>query len=301
MSGAVLKGVAPEHFKEIISRVTETAEPQLLHEKEGGQTYRLPGLYVGKELAYLMGLIPGDKLTLISPTEMDGPLGTIPRFKRFVVEGIYQSGLPEQELHTLFTTEALARSFLRRRSVVSQWEVVVHKFDDAPKIAEAIRGLAPGFRIRDWIQLNANLFASLKLERIAMFVILAFIIVVASFNIVTTLSLMVLEKTKEISILKAMGAKNSQVAALFLSEGVLIGVFGVLGGALTAYILCILLKRYEFIELPDIYYDRTLPVAFVPSYYILVALSAVSIVLAACMVPSRRAEKLHPLEGIRLG
>jgi lipoprotein-releasing system permease protein len=161
--------------------------------------------------------------------------------------------------------------------------------------------LGSAFKIQDWVELNAHLFASLKLERVSMFVILAFIIVVASFNIVTTLTLMVLEKKRDISILKAMGARHGQVAAVFLAEGILIGALGVGGGIGLGGFLCSILRRYEFIQLPDIYYDRTLPVTFDPRYYIGVAACAVLIVLAACLYPSRRAARLNPLDGIRFG
>jgi lipoprotein-releasing system permease protein len=149
--------------------------------------------------------------------------------------------------------------------------------------------------------MNSHLFASLRLERIAMFVILAFIIVVASFNIVTTLTLMVLEKKREIAILKAMGARHGQVAAIFLSEGILIGVLGIGGGVGLGLFLCSILKRYEFITLPDIYYDRTLPVTFNGWYYVGVAVCALLIVVGACLYPSRRAARLNPLDGIRFG
>jgi lipoprotein-releasing system permease protein len=218
-----------------------------------------------------------------------------------VVEAVYHSGLPEQELHTVFASEGSVRSFLRRQSVVSEWEVAVTDFEKAPAIAHEIQRMAPGFKVQDWIQLNAHLFASLRLERVSMFIILAFIIVVASFNIVTTLTLMVLEKKREISILKAMGARHGQVAAIFLAEGILIGGLGVGGGILLGGLICSVLRRYEFITLPDIYYDRTLPVTFDPRYYVLVAVCAVLIVLGACLYPSRRAAKLNPLDGIRFG
>ena len=159
----------------------------------------------------------------------------------------------------------------------------------------------PSFRVQDWIQLNSHLFASLRLERFAMSVALAFIIVVASFNIVTTLTLMVLEKRKEISILKAMGAEHGQVAAIFLAEGLLIGFLGAGGARFSRFVICLMLRRYEFIALPDIYYDRTLPVTFEWSYYGGVALCAVVIVLFACLYPSKRAAHLNPLDGIRFG
>jgi lipoprotein-releasing system permease protein len=301
VTGIVLKGVTASRLELLKPQLIESAEPQMLVRREGPDTLRLQGVFLGQELAYEMGLIPGDSLTLISPTEMEGPLGSIPRSRHFVVEGIYHSGLPEQELHTIFAPESYVRSFVRRQGAVSQWEVSVRDFEQAPAIAAKIREIAPKFRVQDWIQLNAHLFASLRLERIAMFVILAFIIVVASFNIVTTLTLMVLEKKKEIAILKAMGARHGQVAAVFLAEGLLIGGVGVVAGALLGLMICSVLRRYEFISLPDIYYDRTLPVTFDAKYYVLVSVCAILIVLAACLYPSRRAARLDPLEGIRFG
>jgi lipoprotein-releasing system permease protein len=301
VTGVVLKGVTDERLAQLQKQVVEVADSRLLMGKEGTDSIRLPGVYIGQELAYEMGLIPGDQLTLISPTEVDGPLDGIPRFKKFVIEGVYHSGLPEQELHTVFSKEQSVRSFLKRVDVISQWEISVKDFSRAPDIAARIRLMAPHLKVQDWIQMNAHLFASLRLERISMFIILAFIIVVASFNIVTTLTLMVLEKKKEICILKAMGARNGQVAAIFLAEGFLIGALGVGGGVGFGFILCSLLKRYEFITLPDIYYDRTLPVTFDPRYYAAVATIALVIVLAACLYPSKRAAQLNPLDGIRFG
>ena len=134
-----------------------------------------------------------------------------------------------------------------------------------------------------------------------MFVILAFIVIVASFNIVTTLTLMVLEKKREISILKAMGARNAQVSAIFLAEGLFIGGLGVLGGVLLGLTLCLVLGHYQLITLPDIYYDRKLPVTFDPVYYLVISVAALGIVLAACLYPSRRASRVTPLDGIRAG
>jgi lipoprotein-releasing system permease protein len=271
----------------------------MLIQREGAETTRLPGIFIGKELAYMVGLIPGDLVTLISPTETQGPLESVPRLRQFVVEGIYQSGTPDQELHTIYSREKDARSFLRKRDVVSQWEVSVHDFDRAPDVAARLRPLLPGFRVQDWVQLNSTLFFSLKLERLAMFVVMVFIVVVASFNIITTLTMMVMEKKREISILKAMGARDAQVGAVFLAEGLLIGGIGVGGGVFFAAIICSILQRFEFVALPDVYYDRTLPVTFVPEYYLIVAFAAFVIVLLAAAYPTRRAVRLHPLEGIR--
>jgi len=302
VTGVVIKGVTDERLAKLKTQMVESANSKLSTQEDSQENGgRLQGIFIGQELAYEMSLIPGDRVTLISPTETEGPLDSVPRLRKYYVEGVYHSGLPDQELHTVFATDGAVRSFLRRANVMSEWEISVKDFDQAPALADRIRTLAPQFRVQDWAQLNSHLFASLKLERVAMFVILAFIVIVASFNIVTTLTLMVLEKKREISILKAMGARNGQVAAIFLAEGMLIGGIGVGGGLTLGFVVCVLLKRYEFIALPDVYYDRTLPVTFDPRYYALVGGVAIIIVLVACMYPSKRAAALNPLDGIRFG
>lgn len=311
VSGVVLKGVGPERLKTLKSQVVEEADSSDLEPQsqklEGNsqpqikQEEQLQGLWVGQELAYELSLLPGDAVSLISPTEFEGPIEGVPRIKRYRVEGVYHSGLPEQELHTVYSSAALVHSFLKKNHVLSQWEISLPDFSQAPLLAHELRALLPGFKVQDWVQMNSHLFASLRLERLAMFVCLAFIIVVASFNIVTTLTLMVLEKKREISILKAMGAKNAEVAGIFLGEGLFIGGIGVGGGVVLGWLLCILLKRYEFISLPEIYYDRTLPVTFELKYYLAVTAVAFFIVLGACLYPSRRAAELNPIDGIRFG
>jgi len=301
VGGIVLKGVDDSRINRLKRSVGEMAEPSLLTAQEKGQIVRLPGLFLGRELADEFRIIPGDQVTLISPTETDGPVGSVPRLKRFVVEGIYSSGMPEQELQVAFTPTKNVQSFIRRPNVISQFEVVLRDFEDAPKVAEGFRRLLPEWKVQDWVQMNSHLFASLKLERFAMFVVLAFIVVVASFNIVTTLTLMVLEKKREISILKAMGARDPQVAAIFLAEGLAIGIRGVIGGTFLGVVLCVFLKRYELIQLPDVFYDRTLPVNFQPLVYGLIGVVTLLIVLLACQYPCRRAARFQPLQGIRVG
>lgn len=301
VSGVVIKGVEEPRMIRLKRTLTEKADPSLLRNQEDGNMVRLPGLYLGKELASEFGLIPGDQVTLISPTETEGPTGSVPRLKRFIIEGVYSSGTPDQEIQVVFTSVKNVQSFLRRSEVISQFELVLSDFEDAPRLAEELRAIVPGWKVQDWVQMNSHLFASLKLERFAMFVVLAFIVIVASFNIVTTLTLMVLEKRKEISILKAMGARNSQVSAIFLAEGLGIGLRGVIGGGVLGIFLCFALKRYEFVQLPDVFYDRTLPVSFQPLVYVLIVLVTLVIVLLACQYPCRRAARLAPLQGIRVG
>ncbi len=301
VSGVVLKGVSAERLQRLKPQLIESAEAPMLTKRKGGQSIKIPGLFVGQELAFEMGLLPGDEVNAISPTETDGPAGGIPRVKPFVIEGIYRSGIPEQELHTVFASQSSVWSFLRQAQVANQWEVALSHFDEAPALSEFLRPKAAPFRVQDWTELNAHLFSSLKLERISMFVILAFIVVVASFNMVTTLTLMVTEKRREISILRAMGASRAEISGVFLAEGLMVGLAGMAAGLSGGYVLCIFLSRYELIRLPEIYYDRTLPVAFEPLYYALIATSAMLIVLIACYYPSKRASQLDLIEGLKAG
>jgi lipoprotein-releasing system permease protein len=301
VSGVVVKGVETAKLSRIRSMVTEASSPQLLVERDGAETIRLPGIFVGQELAYDLGIIPGDVVLLISPTQTEGPLESVPRMKRYVLEGVYRSGVPEQELHQVFTEMAHVRAFLRKRDRVSAWEISLKQFDQAPNLGTEISKLAPTYRVKDWVQMNSHLFASLKLERFAMFIVLGFIVVVASFNIVTTLTLMVMEKKRDLSILAAMGATKGALGAIFLAEGLLIGSVGILGGLGLGGVICGVLKRYPILELPDVYYDRTVPVNFEWIYFAGTAGLAGLIVLLACLYPSLRAREFSPMEGIRYG
>jgi lipoprotein-releasing system permease protein len=307
VSGVVMKGVGPERLASLNSILIETADSPLKNPDIGG----VPGdpesasgfakLYLGRALADEMDLIPGELVTLISPTDTDGPFSTIPRLKRFMVAGVYRSDSPEQEMRTVYAELPSVRSYLRRAGVVSQWEVVLKDFDSASMVKSELRKAGGPFEVQDWADLNAHLFASLRLERIAMFISLVFIVIVASFNIITTLTLMVLEKKREIAILKTMGARDSEIGAIFLSEGILIGGVGVLSGLLLGFSICYSLKRWEFIQLPEIYFDRTLPVSFLPEYYLVAGFAALCIVLIASVYPSLRASRTDPLNGIRFG
>lgn len=302
VSGVVVKGIEKPRMEMLNAILSEAADSPLKNpDFEGSDQGDVSKIYLGQSLADEMDIIPGELVTLISPTETDGPFSTIPRLKRFIVAGIYRSGVPEQELHTVFSEMSSVRSFLRKSGVVSHWEIVLKDFSAAADYKSKLTKLGGPLEVQDWMDLNSHLFASLRLERLAMFISLVFIVIVASFNIITTLTLMVLEKKREISILKAMGARDSEVGAIFLAEGILIGGVGAMSGLGLGFLICIALKKWEFISLPDIYFDRTLPVSFLPHYYAIVAIASLVIVLAASVYPSLRAARTDPLRGIRFG
>jgi lipoprotein-releasing system permease protein len=299
VSGILIKGVESEKFSRVKKNLVEEALPQMLVDREGPNAIRYPGIFVGKELAYEMGLIPGDFVTVISPSQMDGPFNNIPRLKRFVVEGIYHFGVPEQESHVAYTAISNVESFLRKKGVVSEIEIALQDSSRSTPFIGRFRSELTDLKARDWNDLNANLFASMRLERLAMFLILLFTVIISSLNIVSTLTLLVQEKIKEISILKTMGATPKSIRAIFVWKGILIGGSGVFFGTVGALVICIMLKKYQFISLPEVYYDRTLPVTFDPVYLIGVPVVSFLIVCIASYFPARGAARLTPLEGIR--
>ncbi|MCM0606101.1 MAG: ABC transporter permease [Xanthomonadaceae bacterium] len=299
VTGVIAKGIPPERMDLLKTQMIEKADPALLSQREGSESYPPSRVFVGKEMAYEMGLIPGDFVTLVSPTETEGPMSLVPRLKRFVVAGIYSSGMPEQELHTVFMDFGAVRSFLRHSTGITHWEGRVDDLEEASILKVELEKQLPDLKVQDWKDLNAALFFSLKLERILMFIALSFIILVASFNIVTTLTLMVQEKRREIAILKTMGATTPHIGGIFLVEGLTIGGLGTLLGTVTSFTVCQLLKRYQFITLPDIYYDRSLPVIILPSYFAGIFVTALIIVMSASIIPALRVARLDPLTGIR--
>ncbi len=293
VSGLQLRGITDAH--------AQSLKAQLVEAKEGGLSLLSPqGIWLGQELAFNLNVLPGDRVQIISPVETEGPLESVPRMRVFLVEGVYASGIPEKDLHTAYAPMASVEDFLGRRGVVNQVELHVDHFESSVPAAEKVRRLlGPEFLVKDWEQLNSHLFSSLKLERITMFVILTMIVIVASFNIVTSLRMTVMEKRRDISILQAMGARRRQIANVFLVQGALIGGTGVLFGLGLGLSICWLLVRFPLVQLPEVFYDRSLPVNVSPLFVVLVVAVAFLIVVAASLSPARAAAKIPPLEGIR--
>ncbi len=299
ISGVLLKGVSDSKLESITKKMSEKALPQMLVDRDDGDGQRISGIFIGKELADDMGLIPGDLITAISPSMMDGPFSNIPRMKRFVVEGIYQFGSPDQEMHLVYTPMANMESFLRRKSVVTEVEVTLKDAGESEHFVHQYQPQIPDLIMKDWYDLNSSLFASMKLERIAMFMILLFTVMIASLNIVSTLTLMVQEKLKDVTILRVMGSTAKDISKIFVTKGILIGGLGVAWGSGVALVVCLLLRNFEIITLPDVYYDRTMPVSFEWEYFIGVPLVSFAIVLIASYFPAKKASLLTPIEGIK--
>ncbi len=297
-TGIVLRGVDEKTIGEV------TILPKII--KQGGLNLKphggLPGILIGNELSRNLGVRLGDVVRVISPQGMViTPAGSLPRFRRFRVAGIFESGMYDYDSGFAFIDLEVSKRFFRLRGGVTGIEVKVRDIYAVKKIGKEMRKkLQFPYFTRDWMTMNRNLFSALKLERITMFIILTLIVWVAAFNIVSSLIMVVMEKNRDIAILKAMGATSRSVMKIFMREGMIVGVFGTLLGSTLAFIACGLLKKYQFIKLPtDVYYISTLPVQMSWFDFIVIAVSAVGICFLATIYPARQAANLPPVEGLR--
>ncbi|MDH4228554.1 MAG: ABC transporter permease [Nitrospirota bacterium] len=258
-----------------------------------------PGIILGQELALKLGAMVGHSINVISPAGEVGPMGLIPRIQPFTVAGIFSSGMYEYDSSIAYVSIADAQKFLELGDRVTGIEVRAADFEAAPSIARQLRATLGGeFAVRDWRDLNRNFFEALALEKAVMFIILTLIIVVAAFNIIGTLVMMVLDKGREIAILKAMGATGGDVLKIFTLVGLLIGSAGTAIGLPLGLTICRLIMKYY--HLPgDVYYISQIPVKLVWSDALAVCGAAMLISLLAALYPAWQAARLIPAEGLR--
>jgi len=304
LSGAVLRGIDPDSADKVIKNLDKVSLKNLKETDQRESTsIAMPSIILGKELAKNLGVMQGDPVYLISPMGMISPIGHIPTMKRFKVAGLFESGMYEYDRTLSYIHIKDAQKILRMGDSVNGIEVRVNDIYNARNIADRIvKKLGFQYWARDWMQMNQNLFSALKLEKTVMFIILALIVLVAAFNIASTLIMMVMEKTKDIAILKAMGATDKSIRKIFVFKGIAIGSIGTILGVCLGFILCTVLKYYQFIELPgDVYYITTLPVKLELLDVVMIASAAMAISFLATLYPARQASKLDPVEAIRYG
>jgi lipoprotein-releasing system permease protein len=304
LSGAVLRGIDPDSADRVIKNLDKVSLKNLKETDQRESTsIAMPAIILGKELAKNLGVMQGDTVYLISPRGMISPIGHMPTMKRFKVAGLFESGMYEYDRTLSYIHIKDAQKILRMGDSVNGIEVRVNDIYNARNIADRIvKELGFQYWARDWMQMNQNLFSALKLEKTVMFIILALIVLVAAFNIASTLIMMVMEKTKDIAILKAMGATDKSIRKIFVFKGIVIGSIGTILGVSLGFILCTVLKYYQFIELPgDVYYITTLPVKLELLDVVMIASAAIAISFLATLYPARQASKLDPVEAIRYG
>ncbi len=304
VSGAVLRGIDPESAGSVIKILKNSILQNLKQiQRQGNSKTFVPGIILGKELARNLGVLKGDAVYLISSRGMISPIGYLPAMKRFEVVGLFESGMYEYDGSLAYINLKDAQKILNMKGSVTGIEVRVDDIYDARNVAKKIVSeLGFPYWARDWMQMNHNLFSALKLEKTVMFIILALIVLVAAFNIASTLIMMVMGKTKDIAILKAMGAMDSSIRKIFIYKGMIIGAVGTSLGVCLGFIICKLLEKYKFIQLPgDVYYISTLPVRLEALDVFMIASAAMVICFLATLYPASQASKLNPIEAIRYG
>ena len=300
--GVVLRGINSEtegSITDIRKNLIEGSLSDLDGTHPGDNGAAVPSIIIGRELALKLGAFTGNKISVISPVGETGPFGLIPKMKRFQVVGIFDSGFYEYDSSLAYISIKSAQDFFKMGDTVSGIEVRVDDYFNAGEISKQIESaIGVSYSARDWMRLNKNLFSALQLEKGVMFIILVLIILVASFNIVGILTMMVVEKKSEIAILKAMGATRKSIVAIFMIEGMTIGLVGTMIGIPLGYLICQLIP--VLYTLPsDVYYISHIPVKMRGFDVLLVSLSAVTISFFATLYPSLQAGKLKPVEALR--
>jgi len=299
--GVIVRGIDPLRERVVTDISRNLVRGDLNGFDEGGRDGR-PGIILGHLLADRLLVDLGDEVVLFSPMATRAtPLGVMPNMSKVMVQGIFRTGLYEYDSKFIYLSLDDAQSFLNLGDEVSGIEVKVNDIYQAKYIGEEIVDrLGYPFRANDWITLNHNLFSALKLEKTAMFVILTLIVLVAAFNIVSTLVMLVRDKTREIGILKSMGLTSRSVMKIFMIDGFCIGLVGTLLGCLGGYTLSKLLEKYKFISLPhDVYWIDTLPVQLQAGDFLMISAASLIISILATLYPALHASKFMPVDAIR--
>jgi lipoprotein-releasing system permease protein len=301
-AGAVLRGIDPDSAGRVMKTLQDLNLPSSTEAKLSQSSS--PGIVLGRELAKNLAVVEGDAIYVISPRGMISPIGHVPTMRQFKVTGFFESGMYEYDQTFAYINIRDAQKIMRLGDSVTGLDIRVTDLYDARNIAQKITAkLGFPYWARDWMQMNRNLFKALKLERRVMFIILTLIILVAAFNIASSLIMMVMGKTRDIAILKAMGATERSVKKIFVLNGMVIGALGTLIGLGLGLVICTVLKHYNIHELAgDIYYFTTkLPVKLEFFDVASIIAAALLICFFATLYPARQAAKLNPVEAIRYG
>ena len=311
-SGVVVRGIDPDREAMVSDLEKNLIQGDLAMLKKGKSSSNGPRrdkIILGKELAQKLGVQMNDAVSMVSPASRLTPMGLVPKIKLFKVVGFFETGMFEYDSSLAFISIESAQKFFAMKGIVSGVEIHVDDIDHADKIAEYLqKTLGFPYYARDWMKMNKNLFSALRLEKIVMFIILILIILVAAFNIVSTLFMVVMEKTKEIAILKSMGASRTNIIKIFSFQGLIIGVTGTLIGCFGGFtIVSNLNEIVGFIESifgitafpSDVYYLNKLPseIQYLDSFLIIIF--SILICFLASLYPAWRASRLNPIDGLR--
>lgn len=296
-TGVVLRGIDAPSAMRVLSIGQKMQAGQLT---DLDKPLDVPGIVLGRDMARQLQVGVGDRVRLMSPNGPLSPMGVLPKIRTCVVVGVFHTGMSEYDSTMGYISLETARSLTDLRRGVHGIEIRVRDIDQADRTAAAVQqALGQTYSVRDWMRINQNMFAALKLEKTGIFIALNLIILVAALNIISALTMVVMEKTRDIAILKSMGATTRSIMHIFLYQGMIIGLSGTVFGLAGGLGLCALLKRYKIIELPpDVYPMSTMPIKVVPFDVGVITLSALVITLAATLYPSWKASRVRPAEAL---
>ncbi len=307
VKGLVLRGIDPQTAPSVLGILSNMKKGDVadLAPRTGadGSFSGPPGVIIGEELAQRLGVVVGSRVNLLSPAGQKTSAGFAPRIRPFMVVGVFSTGMFEYDSSLGFVSLDAARDVLGLpEGSISGVELAVTDVYKADAVAERVTRAVGGYPLytRHWMEMNANLFAALKLEKTAMAVILVLIVLVGSFSIITTLVMLVMEKTRDIAILMSMGATKGMIRRIFMLQGTIIGAIGTGLGYALGLGVALLLQKYQFIELPHgVYSLDHLPVLLQWTDMLAIGASAMVLCFVATIYPARQAASLEPAEALR--
>jgi lipoprotein-releasing system permease protein len=307
--GATLMGIEPEAISlvsQLPEQILEGRLAALQGPIESDEPFPVecegrPAILLGRELISNLGCFYGDPIRIISPVGIETPFGIVPIQKTFCVGGVFQTGLYEYDATFAYVTLGEAQAFLQIGNEISGVEVGISSYENARKSAKAIQSLAgEDYRVEDWMLKNRRLLSAMRLEKITAFAVLTLIVLVAVLNILSSLAMTVVEKRREIAILKALGATRGRIQFLFVLQGMLIGLTGTGFGVVAGVGFCKILERYPIVTLPqDVFYQLTLPIRMEPVDVLSVSVAALLLSLLATLYPAWKAARVPPAETLR--
>lgn len=306
VSGVVVRGVDPDRVNGVVNIQRYLREGSLAGLKTQhpiqveDRTVLLPGIILGERLANQLGVFYGSPVQVVSPLGSPTAIGVIPKVRRFAVAGVLRTGMSEVDSTLVFMGLAQAQKFFDLEGAATNIELRISNVNQSREVADEIqRRLGFPYFAEDWTRLWPNLFSALELEKTVYFLVLLLMVLVGAFNIVSTLVMVVMEKKKDIAILRSMGATRQSIRKIFLLKGCLIGIVGTILGVILGLLVCALISQYEFNLPKDVFLISTVPVRVYLSNFVVVACASFLVCLLASIYPARQAAKLDPVEIIR--
>lgn len=301
VSGVIVKGVDPKGEQQV-SKIESFMIFGSIDDLNSTSD-DIPAIILGTDLAFSINASLDDTITLISPQgSRRGPFGITPKMRKFKVKGIFDTGVYEYNSTLAYINIKTAQDFVGLGEYsATGLGVSIERGYDAVSLSNTIASsIERRIWVRDWLSMSASLFSALKLEQYAMFIVLTLIIIVASFSIVSMIAITIKDKYKDIAILRTYGASASFIKGIFIRQGIIVGILGTCLGNISAFLLSILITKYEIIKLPkDVYFMSTLPINMDIKVYILVTVCAITITFLASLYPSSQAAKMSPVDALR--